>query len=203
VASHGYAHKLIYTQTPEQFRQETKRSKHILEDTTGHPVLGYRAASYSITRQSLWALEILREEGFAYDSSIFPIRHDRYGIPGYQRFSHVINGPAGGQLIEFPISTLRVAGMNIPIAGGGYFRLFPYSLIRWALTHINERERQPALLYLHPWEIDPGQPRIPADTLARFRQYVNLEKTEARLNQLLCDFTFGTMSAVLRDQALL
>jgi polysaccharide deacetylase family protein (PEP-CTERM system associated) len=203
VASHGYAHQRIYTQTPEQFREETRRSKRILEDATGHPILGYRAASYSITQESLWALEILQEEGFAYDSSIFPIHHDRYGIPNYQRFCHVLNGHGEGKLIEFPISTLRLSGSNLPIAGGGYLRLFPYPFIRWGLRRINSHERQPALVYLHPWEIDPGQPRIHANALSRFRQYINLDKTEGRLIRLLRDFTFGTMLDVLQDQQLL
>jgi polysaccharide deacetylase family protein (PEP-CTERM system associated) len=203
VACHGYAHRRIYTQAPEQFRQETRRSKQLIEDAIGRPILGYRAASYSITAQSLWALEILREEGFAYDSSIFPIRHDRYGIPGYRRFCHALNGPEGSTLVEFPISTLRLAGVNVPIAGGGYFRLFPYAFIRWGLRRINEKERQPALVYLHPWEIDPAQPRIRARALARFRQYLNLQKTEERLVRLLQDFRFGSMSTVLRERGLL
>jgi polysaccharide deacetylase family protein (PEP-CTERM system associated) len=203
VASHGYAHQRIYTQTPEQFREETRRSKRILEDAIGRPILGYRAASYSITKESFWALEILQEEGFAYDSSIFPIRHDRYGIPDYQRFCHVLNGHGKRELIEFPISTLRLSGSNLPIAGGGYLRLFPYTFIRWGLQRINSHERQPALVYLHPWEIDPGQPRIHASALARFRQYVNLDKTEGRLIRLLSDFSFGTMLDVLQDQQLL
>jgi polysaccharide deacetylase family protein (PEP-CTERM system associated) len=203
VASHGYAHQRIYLQTPTQFREETRRSKRVLEDATGHPILGYRAASYSITKGSLWALDILQEEGFAYDSSIFPIHHDRYGIPNYQRFCHVLNGHGEGKLIEFPVSTLRLAGSNWPIAGGGYLRLFPYVFMRWGLRRINTHERQPALVYLHPWEIDPEQPHIHANALARFRQYVNLDKTEGRLIRLLRDFTFGTMLDVLQDQQLL
>lgn len=203
VASHGYAHQRIYTQSPEQFRQETRRSKLLLEDAIGRPILGYRAASYSITAKSLWALDILQDEGFAYDSSIFPIQHDRYGIPSYRRFCHMLEGRGGGQLIEFPISTLRLAGANVPVAGGGYLRLFPYAFIHWGLRRINVTEQQPALVYLHPWEIDPGQPRISADALSRFRQYVGLEKTEERLVRLLRDFTFGTMVTVLRERDLL
>jgi polysaccharide deacetylase family protein (PEP-CTERM system associated) len=203
VACHGYAHQRVYTQSPEQFRQETRRAKRILEDITGQPVLGYRAASYSITKESLWALDVLCEEGFMYDSSIFPIHHDRYGIPDYQRFCHILNGHPGSELVEFPISTLRLAGTNIPIAGGGYLRFFPYAFVRWGLNRINAKERQPAMVYIHPWEIDPGQPRIPANALSRFRQYVNLEKTEARLIRLLQDFEFGPMLAVLQKQGLL
>jgi polysaccharide deacetylase family protein (PEP-CTERM system associated) len=203
VASHGYAHQLIYTQTPEQFRHETQHSKHLLEDIIGQPVLGYRAASYSITKASLWALDILHEVGFAYDSSIFPIRHDRYGIPDYQRFCHVLKGQGESGLVEFPISTVRLAGSNIPIAGGGYLRLFPCAFIRWGIRRINEKERQPALLYLHPWEIDPEQPRIRANALSRFRQYINLHKTEGKLVYLFQDFRFGTMTAVLKEHGLL
>jgi polysaccharide deacetylase family protein (PEP-CTERM system associated) len=203
VASHGYAHQRIYTQTPDQFRLETRRSLRILEDITGERVLGYRAASYSITEESLWALDILAEEGLSYDSSIFPVHHDRYGIPSYQRFCHVLDRLGGKKLLEFPISTLRLAGSNIPIAGGGYFRLFPYSFVRWSLRHINSAEQQPALVYLHPWEFDPNQPRIQASAVSRFRQYVNLQKTEGRLVKLLQDFQFGTMQAVLKNQGLL
>jgi polysaccharide deacetylase family protein (PEP-CTERM system associated) len=203
VASHGYAHRRIYTQTPEEFRRETRRAIRILEDASGQRVFGYRAASYSITEASFWALEILEEEGFAYDSSIFPIHHDRYGIPAYQRFCHILNAHGATKLIEFPISTLRLAGVNLPIAGGGYLRLFPYSFIRWGLRRINAKERQPVLVYLHPWEIDPEQPRVQADALSRFRQYVNLEKVEGRLIRLLQDFRFGTMAEVLRDQGFL
>ncbi len=203
VASHGYAHQRIYTQSPAQFRQETQRSMRLLEDIIGERIHGYRAASYSITRESLWALDILGEEGFTYDSSIFPIYHDRYGIPGYPRFCHVLDNHGGGQLIEFPISTMRLAGVNFPIAGGGYFRLFPYALISRGLRSINRLERQPALIYLHPWEIDPDQPRVHAGAAARFRQYVNLHKTEARLSRLMQDFTFGTLLDVLRQQHLL
>jgi polysaccharide deacetylase family protein (PEP-CTERM system associated) len=203
VASHGYAHQCIYTQTPEQFREETRRSRQILEDTIGRPILGYRAASYSITQQSLWALEILREEGFLYDSSIFPIHHDRYGIPGYSRFCRIIDGREGKGLVEFPPSTVRLVGANIPIAGGGYFRIYPYAFTRWGIRHLNTTERQPAVVYLHPWEIDPQQPRIPAKAFSRFRQYFNLDQTATRLIRLLQDFTFGTMASVLTEQGLL
>jgi polysaccharide deacetylase family protein (PEP-CTERM system associated) len=202
VASHGYAHQRVYTQSPAQFRQETQRSLKLLEDLIGVRVHGYRAASYSITSASLWALDILGEAGLTYDSSIFPIHHDRYGIPGYPRFCHVIAGYGGGQLIEFPISTARWAGANVPIAGGGYFRLFPYAMIAWGLRSINQRDRQSALIYLHPWEIDPDQPRIAAGAVARFRQYVNLQKTEAKLSRMLQEFRFGTMLEVLRHQQL-
>jgi polysaccharide deacetylase family protein (PEP-CTERM system associated) len=174
----------------------------LLEDIISVRIHGYRAASYSITRASLWALDILEEVGFTYDSSIFPVHHDRYGIPGYPRFSHVLHGHGGGQLIEFPISTVRWAGINLPIAGGGYFRLLPYAVTASGLRSINHRERQPALIYLHPWEIDPEQPRIRAGLVTRFRQYVNLDKTAARLSRLLQDFRFGPALDILRNQQL-
>jgi len=203
VASHGYAHQRIYTQSPDQFREETRRSKRVIEDAIGHPIFGYRAASYSITAKSMWALDILRDEGFLYDSSVFPVRHDLYGIPGYKRTCHLLNGHGGSGMVEFPLSTLRLAGINIPIAGGGYLRFFPYGFTRWAITQLNEKEGQPAVVYLHPWEIDPEQPRIPASARSRFRHYHNLRKTEDRLKALLRDFAFGTMSEVLREQGLL
>jgi len=203
VASHGYAHQRIYTQSPDQFRKETRRSKRIIEDAIGQTIIGYRAASYSITAKSIWALDILKEEGFLYDSSIFPVRHDLYGIPGYNRTCHLLNGYGGSGMVEFPLSTLRLAGINIPIAGGGYLRFFPYSFTQWAITQLNEKEHQPAVVYLHPWEIDPEQPRIRAGVRSRFRHYTNLNKTEDRLKALLRDFTFGTMSEVLRKQGLL
>jgi polysaccharide deacetylase family protein (PEP-CTERM system associated) len=200
VASHGYAHQRIYTQTPAQFRAETQRSKSMLEDTLGQPIHGYRAASYSITRQSLWALDVLREAGFVYDSSIFPIRHDLYGIPNHSRFCSVLPGQNGSSLIEFPLSTLRLGGTNFPIAGGGYLRLFPYAYTRWGMRYLNRREGQPAVVYLHPWELDPAQPRLPGGRLSRFRHYTNLHKMEERFVRLLQDFSFGTMSEVLRTR---
>lgn len=199
VASHGLSHRLIYTQTPEEFRHETRESKAILEQQSQSPVLGYRAATYSITRRSLWALDILAEEGFQYDSSIFPMRHDRYGIAGSPTRPYRLTTPAGRALIEFPISVLRYGAATVPVAGGGYFRLFPYRFTRWALAQLNA-SGQPFVFYLHPWEVDPGQPRIAqASALSRFRHYVNLDRCEARLGRLLADFRFDTMSAVLAN----
>jgi polysaccharide deacetylase family protein (PEP-CTERM system associated) len=203
VASHGYAHQRVYTQTPAQFRAETQRAKHLLEDTLGQPIRGYRAASYSITRHSLWALEVLRDAGFVYDSSIFPIRHDLYGIPRYPRFCHRLSAPSAAPLVEFPLSTLRVGGTNVPVAGGGYLRLFPYAYTRWGMRYLNRCEGQPAVVYLHPWEIDPAQPRLPAGRLSRFRHYTNLHRMEARVVRLLQDFAFGTMAEVLHTRGLL
>jgi polysaccharide deacetylase family protein (PEP-CTERM system associated) len=203
VASHGMSHRLIYTQTPEDFRQETRDSKALLEDLAQKPVLGYRAATYSITRRSLWALDILCEVGFRYDSSIFPMRHDRYGIPDAEPKPHVLTTPGGGQLVEFPISVLRYAGAKVPVAGGGYFRLFPYRFTRWALRKLNAQQQE-FVFYVHPWEVDPEKPRVEgAGTLSRFRHYLNLDRCAERLSRLLGDFEFDTMHSVLAQRNLL
>ncbi|HRD65441.1 MAG TPA: DUF3473 domain-containing protein [Candidatus Competibacter sp.] len=201
VACHGYSHQLIYGQTPAIFRAETIRAKARLEDQAQRPVLGYRAASYSITRHSLWALDILTELGFAYDSSIFPIHHDRYGIPDSPRWPYRLDTPSGGSLIEFPPSTLAVGAYRLPVAGGGYFRIYPYQLTRFALSRINRVEKRPFIFYLHPWEIDPEQPRIRASWLSAFRHYTNLSRCEERLNRLLRDFQFATAKDVLEGLA--
>jgi polysaccharide deacetylase family protein (PEP-CTERM system associated) len=198
VACHGLTHELVYRQTPEVFRQETRDSKAMLEDTIGAPVIGYRAASYSITRQSLWALDILCDLDFKYDSSIFPIAHDRYGIPGASTRPGPISAPNGKRIVEFPLSTKDVLGRRVPVAGGGYFRLFPYWFTRWALARVNRDDAMPFVFYLHPWEIDPDQPRVKASALSRFRHYNNLDKCEARLRSLIGDFRFTTMRDVLR-----
>ena len=202
VACHGYSHQLVYNQSPDVFRQETIRSKSLLEDIIQQPVRGYRAASYSITRRSLWALDILAEAGFDYDSSIFPVRHDRYGIPDSPEFPYVLDTPEGHKLVEFPLSTAKLLKYKLPIAGGGYFRLYPYWLSRAGLRQIN-RKQKPFIFYLHPWEVDPEQPRIPASRLSRFRHYNNLDKCEARLRQLTSDFQFTTVEKVLQSQGLL
>jgi len=198
IASHGYSHQLVYNQTPDVFRDETRRSKQILEDITGEPVTGYRAASYSITAQSRWALDILCEEGFTWDSSIFPVHHDRYGMPGTPHEPYRLEAPGGGTLIEFPLSTCPVGNYRLPIAGGGYFRLYPYWLSRWGLGKIN-RAGQSFIFYLHPWEIDTGQPRLDVKALSRFRHYNNLDKCMGRLERLLGDFRFGSVSEVLSE----
>ncbi len=203
IASHGMSHTLVYTQTPDVFRDETRRSKALLEDICQRPVIGYRAATYSITRKSLWALDILHEEGFRYDSSIFPMRHDRYGIPDAQPYPNRLRTPAGYTLVEFPISVFRSGALKLPVAGGGYFRLFPYPVTRWGLAQIN-RSGHGFVFYLHPWEVDPEQPRIrEAGAMSRLRHYLNLTRTLPRLDRLLNDFSFTTMEDVLRGQALL
>ncbi|BES71698.1 DUF3473 domain-containing protein [Marinobacter nanhaiticus D15-8W] len=196
VASHGYSHQLIYNQKPDVFKEETRRSKRILEDILGEPIHGYRAASYSITAQSKWALDILCDEGFTWDSSIFPVHHDRYGMPGTPEKPYLLEAPSGGSLKEFPLSTCPIGKYRLPIAGGGYFRLYPYFLSRWGLGKIN-RAGEPFIFYLHPWEVDPGQPRLKVSALSRFRHYNNLSVCFDRLQQLLKDFRFGTVSEVM------
>ena len=198
VACHGYSHQLIYNQTQAEFREETVRSKKLLEDIVQKPVNGYRAASYSITANSLWALDILAEAGFEYDSSIFPVTHDRYGIPGAEENPHQLKTPDGSSLIEFPLSTAKIFNRKIPIAGGGYFRLYPYLFSRAGLSQIN-RDNRPFIFYLHPWEIDTEQPRIDAKWFSRFRHYNNLHKCESRLKRLLKDFEFTTVRNVLMN----
>jgi len=203
IASHGYSHKLIYTQTIDEFKKETFRSKAILEDIAQVPVNGYRAATYSITKESLWALDVLVEAGFIYDSSIFPIRHDRYGIPDINPLPHVLKTPLGQSIIEFPISTLKTRIMNLPIAGGGYFRLFPYSFSRWALNQVNQQESE-FVFYIHPWEVDESQPVIKEASLAtKFRHYNNIRKCKQRLGQLSDDFHFDTLINVLANKNML
>jgi polysaccharide deacetylase family protein (PEP-CTERM system associated) len=196
IASHGFEHRLVYRQTPQAFRDDVRRAKDVLESLTSTRVSGFRAPSYSITRDSLWAVDVLIEEGFSYDSSIFPIYHDRYGIPGSPRQPYVIERPAGS-IIEVPGSTLRIGLLNIPIAGGGYFRILPYQWTRWAVARLNRRERQPAIVYLHPWEIDPDQPRLRAAWFGRFRHYHNQHKMEERLVALLARFRFGPVRLLL------
>jgi polysaccharide deacetylase family protein (PEP-CTERM system associated) len=202
IACHGFSHQLIYTQTPAEFREETARSKRILEDLVGAAVLGYRAASFSITRQSLWALDVLIDLGFHYDSSVFPIRHDRYGIPGADPRPALLAAPSGRTLVEFPMSAARFAGVAVPVSGGGYFRLLPYAVTRAGLRQINDRFGRPFTFYLHPWEIDPGQPRVPVGWLSRFRHYTNLHRCESRLRRLLREFRFGAMREVLQGLGL-
>jgi len=196
VASHGYAHRLIYDQTRAAFRDDVRRAKEVLEDASCRRVIGYRAPSYSITARSLWAIDILLEEGYEYDSSIFPIRHDRYGIPVSARCPYLIDRTAG-TLVEVPASTARLGPLNLPVAGGGYFRILPYEWTRWGIAHVNRVEGRPVVFYLHPWEIDPDQPRLQAGWLGRFRHYRNLERTEDRLRQLLTDFRFDALDTLV------
>ena len=198
IASHGYSHQLIYRQTPDVFREETAKSKHILEEITQNAITGYRAASYSITRNSLWALDILAELGFTWDSSIFPTRHDNYGIPGSPEEPYKIITSSGTELLEFPLTTAKVLGQAIPAAGGGYFRQYPYALSRWLFQRASNNQTKPQIFYLHPWEIDPEQPRIPnASWFSNFRHYTNLSRCQPRLERMLKDFQFGTINQSL------
>jgi succinoglycan biosynthesis protein ExoA len=194
IGCHSYWHRLIYQQTPAEFREDLCLARDAIQDVTGTPVTAYRAPSFSITRQSLWALDILIEEGFQIDSSIYPTHHDRYGIAGAPAEPHWINRPAG-QLWEFPMPIYRCLGYPLPVGGGGYFRLYPYALTRHGLRTVNAAGR-PFVFYLHPWEVDPEQPRLPASRLRKFRHYVNLHRTETRLAQLLRDFRLGTLTDV-------
>lgn len=197
VGCHGYWHRLVYEQTPDGFRDDIRQARDILAGITGREVTAYRAPSFSITRASLWAYEILAEEGFRVDSSVFPTRHDRYGIPDAKPDIHVVE-TAAGRVVEFPPSVLRIGGRNVPVAGGGYFRLYPYPITRYAVGRVQGRRGAPFMFYVHPWEVDPEQPRLRAGTLVgRMRHYVNLPRTQAKLDRLLTDFRFGSVSQVL------
>jgi polysaccharide deacetylase family protein (PEP-CTERM system associated) len=202
IACHGFSHQLVYKQTPSEFREETIRAKQYLEDTIGHAVLGYRAASFSVTRDSLWALDVLIDLGFHYDSSIFPIHHDLYGLPGATPEPHRVSAPSGRTLAEFPMSAARFFGVQVPVSGGGYFRILPYWVTHAGLKQINERRERPFAFYLHPWELDPGQPRIKVGAFSRFRHYTNLSRCEARLQRVLGDFAFTTMHEALQQRGL-
>jgi len=199
IASHGYEHRLVYDMTPAAFRDDVRRSKALLESAASCEVYGYRAPSYSVTPRSLWALDVLMDEGFVYDSSIFPIHHDRYGIPVSPRHPYVLARPSAS-IVEAPGSTVKWGPLNLPVGGGGYFRILPYGWTRWGIRRLNEFEKLPAIFYLHPWEIDPDQPRLSAGRLSRFRHYRNLEKTEDRLRALLREFRFSTMMSLLHGQ---
>jgi polysaccharide deacetylase family protein (PEP-CTERM system associated) len=192
IGCHSYWHRLIYRQTPDEFRDDLRRARDLLEDIIGEHVVSYRAPSFSITRDNLWALDVLIEQGFRFDSSIYPTYHDRYGIAGAPRQPHRIIRPAG-TLLEFPGTVWSGLGYPLPMGGGGYFRLYPYALTRLGLGAIN-RSGRPFVVYLHPWELDPEQPRMKPGRLKAFRHYVNLHRTEERLVRLLSDFPLGTLS---------
>jgi len=198
IACHGYSHQLVFEQTPTVFREETLRAKRCIEDASGQPIKGYRAASFSITQASAWALDVLVEAGFEYDSSIAPMRHDIYGWPDGPQQPGVIRTPAGASIIEFPVMLARWVGTRVPVAGGGYFRILPYSLITAGLRNINQAQRQPFFFYLHPWELDPQQPRVEGASLkSRLRHYTGLQDCEAKLRRLLGEFRFAPMATVL------
>lgn len=201
VGCHGFAHQAIYRGSKQDFVRDLRRAKMIIENILGSPVTAYRAPSYSITAKTIWALDVLAEEGFEYDSSIFPIVHDLYGIPDAPRFPHVRALNNGKEIKEFPPSTLRLLGINFPVGGGGYFRLFPYSVTSFAIHRINLVENQPVMFYIHPWELDPEQPRLTARWLSRFRHYQNLASTETRLKTLLSEFEFSTLQKVFDSRS--
>ncbi len=199
LASHGWEHIRVTTQTPIEFREDIIRTKQLLEDISGGEVKGYRAASYSINASNLWALDELADAGYRYSSSIVPIRHDNYGMPEAPRFAF---DAARGRLLEVPVTTLPVMGRNINCGGGGWFRLFPYFFSRWALSQVNTVEGQPGIFYFHPWEIDPDQPRQTGlDIKTRFRHYLNLNRMKGRLEQLLDDFSWDRMDTVFLHES--
>ena len=193
IACHSYSHRRVTTLSPEEFRQDLQRARRAIEDAAGVRVQGYRAPTFSIGRQNLWALDILSEEGFLYDSSIFPIRHDLYGFPGSPRFAYSVPCRTGKTLLEIPMTTVRMLGATWPVGGGGYLRLLPMSYTRWAIQRIHRTDRQPFVLYLHPWELDPDQPRVKAKWKSRFRHYRGLDVMEGRLRQLLSSGRFAPM----------
>ncbi len=195
LASHGYAHLRASDQSRAEFDDDIIRSKQLLEDIGGQQVIGYRAPSFSIGKDNLWALDALKEAGYRYSSSIYPIAHDHYGMPDAPRFAFYPNGPDG--LLEIPITTVRMLQKNLPAGGGGYFRLLPYAVSRWMMNKVNRDDRQPAIFYFHPWEIDPGQPRPQGvGAKSRFRHYVNLERMEGRIARLTEDFAWDRMDRI-------
>ncbi len=202
IGCHGYDHQAIYDGTYEDFERDVRRAKSVIESITGRALKSYRAPSFSITSKTLWALGVLADHGFEYDSSIFPVSHDLYGIPDAPRFPYLKIFDAEHAIKEFPPSTLRFCGLNCPIGGGGYLRLLPYGWTALAIRRLNRVERQPVMVYLHPWEIDPDQPRISSSLRSRFRHYQNLETTEGKLKKLLHDFSFSTMEHVLAGRTL-
>ncbi len=200
LASHGYAHLRASDQSRAEFTDDITRSKALLEDIGGRPVLGYRAPSFSIGTANLWALDVLHEAGYRYSSSIYPVQHDHYGMPDAPRFAFYPNGEGG--LLEVPITTVRMMNRNVPAGGGGYFRLFPYALSRYLMQKVNREDGQSAIFYCHPWELDPDQPRPDGvDLKSRFRHYVNLGRTEGRIRALTRDFAWDRMDRIFLGKA--
>lgn len=195
LANHGYDHKRITQFNREEFKQDLLKSKEILEDIGSVKIDGYRAPSYSIMKDNLWAHDVLADCGFRYSSSVYPVKHDLYGIPDAPRFKYQTKAKG---LIEYPITTVKLLGKNIPCGGGGFFRLYPYALSQWAIKRVNRIDQQPSIFYFHPWEIDPGQPKQQGISLkTRFRHYLNLHKMENRLERLLHQFEWTTMKAMI------
>jgi polysaccharide deacetylase family protein (PEP-CTERM system associated) len=198
LACHSYWHRTIYSLTPDEFRKDTRQAKQVIEDAAGTQVIGYRAPSWSITKDCLWALDILAEEGFVYDSSIYPIHHDLYGVPGARRFPYTHDCSGGLKIREFPPATLRLMGTNFPVAGGGYLRIFPSIYTRLAFR-VLEKQSERVVVYLHPWELDPEQPRIGGPLKSRFRHYTNLRGMRANVEALLQRHKFARFCDVLAD----
>jgi len=198
LASHGYGHHRATDQARDVFADDILRAKKVLEDLSGHEVIGYRAPSFSVCERNLWAFDCMADAGYRYSSSVYPIRHDHYGMPDSPRFAHEVR--AG--LVEVPVTTVRLFERNFPVGGGGYFRLMPYVLSRWLLRRVNRDDGSPAIFYFHPWEVDPGQPRVAGiDARTRFRHYLNLDRMQARLDALLGDFAWGRVDRVYAIRA--
>ncbi len=194
IASHGMRHIRVKNQDWRSFQADVVRSREVLQQATGQPIIGYRAASYSIDATNLWALDVLADAGFSYSSSVYPGRHDRYGMPEAPRFPFRLKT---GGILEIPVTTVDLAGKRFPCSGGGFFRFYPYALSRWGLRRVNRRDRRPALFYFHPWEVDPDQPRVPGlDARTRLRHYLNLKRMEPRLRRLLSDFSWDRVDRV-------
>jgi polysaccharide deacetylase family protein (PEP-CTERM system associated) len=200
IACHSHLHRLVYSLTPEEFRDDTRTAKMILEDASGSLVQGYRAPSFSITRDSSWAFEVLAELGFTYDSSIFPVQHPSYGVPSAPRFPFKVQ-TCCGSVVEFPMSTLMLAGRRAPFGGGAYFRLLPYWYTKWGIDLLNRSEGHPACIYIHPWEFDTDQPRLNGHLSAKLRHYLGLRGNEAKLRRLLADFQFVPLSELVSEYA--
>jgi len=199
LASHGYEHIRVTTQKPAEFRQDIIRTKKLLEDISGLEIKGYRAASYSIGKNNLWALDELYDTGHIYSSSIYPIKHDLYGMPDAPRYSFRPRGDDG--ILEIPVTTIEFMGKRFPCGGGGFFRLYPYAVSKWALSTVNNKEQRSGMFYFHPWEIDPNQPRPKGASLkTRFRHYLNLKKMEIKIKCLLRDFQWGRMDTVFMSE---
>ena len=203
IACHGYGHQMIQRQSRLEFAKDLQQAKTAIEDAAGTAVIGYRAPTFSVVRETLWSLEVLWEAGFQYDSSIFPIVHDRYGIPDAPRFPHRVPITNGHGIAEFPLSTVTFLGRRLPVAGGGYFRLLPYSVTRRAIQHLNKREQQPAIVYLHPWELDVHQPKVRVGWLSQLRHSINTHSTEGKLRRLLKDFRFAPVRDILTQSGVL
>lgn len=198
LASHGHAHLRVTDQKAAEFLEDITRSKALLEDISSQQVLGYRAPSFSISSRNLWALDLLLQAGYRYSSSIYPIRHDHYGMPEAPRFAFYPNGKDG--LLELPITTVRLFQRNFPAGGGGYFRLWPYPVSRWFLQRVNTHDRQPGVFFFHPWELDPGQPRQPGISMkTRFRHYLNLHRMEGRIRALIRDFRWDRVDRIFLE----